>query len=71
MRSAPTSPRGRAKSTADEAIAGAQRVAESLTGVPGEGIPQNQKDLDDLAELHRRNAIQERLQKIKSDMKKS
>ena len=62
--------RGGARSKAEDAIQSAQRVAESVTGVAGGGVPENQKDLDDLTELHRQKEIHDRLEKIKAGMKK-
>jgi hypothetical protein len=47
----------------------AQRLGEKFTGLPGEESHISNRDLDDLAELHRQHAIQERLAKHKARMK--
>ncbi len=58
-----------ATSKASDAIADAQRLGESLTGLPAGESRISHKDLDDLAELHRQNEIRERLPKHKASMK--
>ena len=58
-----------ATSKASDAIADAQRLGESLTGLPAGESRISHKDLDDLAELHRQNEIRERLAKHKAGMK--
>ncbi len=61
---------GRSATTkAIEAIEGAQRLGESLTGVPAEAASMSHKDLEDLAELHRQHAIRERLAEHKARIK--
>ncbi|MEE8124117.1 MAG: hypothetical protein V3T93_08435, partial [Alphaproteobacteria bacterium] len=61
---------GRSATTkAIEAIEGAQRLGESLTGVPAEAGSMSHKDLEDLAELHRQHAIRERLAEHKARIK--
>ena len=67
---APTAGKRRAAAKASDAIDNAQRVGESLTGVPGEAGKISTKDLEDLAELHRQHEIRERLAKHKARMKK-
>jgi phage shock protein A len=47
----------------------AQRLGEKFTGLPGEESHISNRDLDDLAELHRQHAIQERLAKHKARLK--
>lgn len=53
---------------AEEAMAGARRLAEDLTGVPGER-PKRQEELEELEELHRKEEIRSRLERIKGGMK--
>ena len=54
---------------AGEAIEAAQRLGEDLTGVPADEGRISHKDLDELAELHRQNAIRERLAKHRAALK--
>ena len=63
-----SAPKRSSSSKAADAIENAQRLGEDLTGVPGDGQISH-KDLDDLAELHRQNAIRERLAKHKASLK--
>ena len=58
-----------AQAKAASAMAAAERLGEKFTGVPGDERKISNRDLDDLAELHRQNAIQERLAKHKARMK--
>lgn len=58
-----------ASAKAAAAIEGADRLAQDLTGVPGDQGQISHKDLDELAELHRRNEIQERLAKHRAGLK--
>ena len=60
-----------AASKAAEAIDDAQRIGESLTGLPAGESRISHKDLDDLAELHRQHEIRERLAKHKAGLKAS
>jgi len=59
----------RAQDKAAMVMDAAQRLGEKFTGLPGEESHISNRDLDDLAELHRQNAIQERLAKHKARMK--
>jgi phage shock protein A len=58
-----------AASKAAEAIDDAQRIGESLTGLPAGESRISHKDLDELAELHRQHEIRERLAKHKAGLK--
>jgi phage shock protein A len=58
-----------ATAKAGEAIEAAQRLGEDLTGMPAETAAMSHKDLDELAELHRQNAIRERLAKHRAALK--
>ena len=62
-------PRRSAASKADAAIEAAGRLGEDLTGLPSDSGKISHKDLDDLAELHRQNAIRERLAKHRASLK--
>ncbi|MGI9383812.1 MAG: PspA/IM30 family protein [Methyloligellaceae bacterium] len=62
-------PRGSAASKADAAIEAAERLGEDLTGLPSDSGKISHKDLDELAELHRQNAIRERLAKHRASLK--
>lgn len=72
---APSSPGGaatggtKAQDRAAAAMDAAQRLGEKFTGVPGEESHISNRDLDDLAELHRQHAIQERLAKHKARLR--
>jgi phage shock protein A len=59
----------RAQSQAQAAMDAAQRLGEKFTGLPGEESHISNRDLDDLAELHRQHAIQERLAKHKARLR--
>ena len=59
-----------AAAKAGAAIERAQRLGEDLTGVPGEAGEISSKDLEELAELHRKHQIRERLAKQKARLKK-
>ncbi len=59
----------KAQSQADAAMDAAQRLGEKFTGLPSEESHISNRDLDDLAELHRQHAIQERLAKHKARLK--
>ena len=65
------SKRGSAATKAVEAIERAERLGEDLTGVPAEANKVSSKDLESLAELHRKNLIQERLAARKARLKSS
>lgn len=58
-----------ATARAAEAMAGAARLGESLTGLPAGESKISHKDLDDLDELHRQHEIRERLAKYKAGRK--
>ena len=62
-------PRGSAATKAADAIEAARRLGEDLTGLPSETGRISHKDLDELAELHRQNAIRERLAKHRASLK--
>jgi phage shock protein A len=59
----------KAQGKAEAAMNSAQRLGEKFTGLPAEESHISNRDLDDLAELHRQNAIQERLAKHKARLK--
>ena len=59
----------KAQDKASAAMDAAQRLGEKFTGVPGEESHISNRDLDDLAELHRQHAIQERLARHKARLK--
>jgi phage shock protein A len=59
----------KAQDKASDAMHAAQRLGEKFTGLPGEESHISNRDLDDLAELHRQHAIQERLAKHKARLK--
>jgi len=59
----------KAQDRAAAAMDAAQRLGEKFTGLPGEETHISNRDLDDLAELHRQHAIQERLAKHKARLK--
>lgn len=59
----------KAQSQAQAAMDAAQRLGEKFTGLPGEESHISNRDLDDLAELHRQHAIQERLAKHKARLR--
>ena len=59
----------KAQSQAEAAMDAAQRLGEKFTGLPPEEGSISSRDLDDLAELHRQHAIQERLAKHKARLK--
>lgn len=59
----------KAQSQADAAMDAAQRLGEKFTGLPAEDGAISNRDLDDLAELHRQHAIQERLARHKARLK--
>ena len=60
-----------AAAKAGAAIEKAQRLGDDLTGVPGETGEISSKDLEDLADLHRKHKIRERLAEQKARLKKS
>jgi phage shock protein A len=62
-------PQGSAASKATDAIEAARRLGEDLTGLPEDTSRISHKDLDELAELHRQNAIRERLAKHRASLK--
>ena len=62
-------PKRSATAKADAAIEAADRLGEDLTGIPSDGGQISHKDLDELAELHRQNAIRERLAKHRASQK--
>jgi len=59
----------KAQSQAQAAMDAAQRLGEKFTGLPGEESHISNRDLDELAELHRQHAIQERLAKHKARLR--
>lgn len=59
----------KAQDRAAAAMDAAQRLGEKFTGLPGEESHISNRDLDELAELHRQHAIQERLAKHKARLK--
>lgn len=59
----------KAQEKASAAMDAAQRLGEKFTGLPGEESHISNRDLDDLAELHRQHAIQERLARHKARIK--
>ncbi len=65
----PTTATGGAATMADKAMADAERYGEKFTGVPAEEAPGASKELEELAELHRRHAIEERLAAHKAKLK--
>ena len=59
----------KAQGKAAAAMDAAQNLGEKFTGLPAEERNISNRDLDDLAELHRQNAIQERLAKHKARLR--